>query len=151
MNRVSRFTLNANNVVVPGSEVVLIPTIPNRGTIHNAGDLEFGKDKTLFVSSGDGGCHWSTGVCGSSQTAARELNNLNGKILRINRDGSVPADNPYAGEAELRRAGPPPRARAAPRSTPTACATRSGWHSTPMVRVLASTSTTWAPPSGRGR
>lgn len=46
--------------------------------------LAFGLDGTLYFSASGG----------NSQT----LDNLGGKILRINDDGSIPADNPFVGE-----------------------------------------------------
>jgi glucose/arabinose dehydrogenase len=48
---------------------------------HNAGDIHFGPDGMLYISTGDGA------VSASSQS----LNGLNGKILRINKDGTIPA------------------------------------------------------------
>ena len=43
----------------PSSEQVLIDNIPSPGAIHNAGDLQFGKDGNLYVSVGDGGCDYA--------------------------------------------------------------------------------------------
>src|SRR5262249_9751815 len=39
---------------------------------------------------------------GSVHTKAQDLTNLNGKVLRININGSIPSDNPYVGQAGLR-------------------------------------------------
>jgi glucose/arabinose dehydrogenase len=58
---------------------------------HFGSRLVFGRDKTLFVTQGD-----------RSITAGRmqsqDLNVLIGKFVRINRDGSIPADNPFVGQ-----------------------------------------------------
>jgi glucose/arabinose dehydrogenase len=85
-NRVSRFTANGD-VVVPGSEVVIFE-LPNlSATNHNGGAIHFGPDGKLYVAVGE------NAVPANSQT----LSNVLGKVLRINRDGSIPTDNPFYG------------------------------------------------------
>ncbi len=83
-NRVSRFTANGNSNL-PGSEVVLLDLDLFSGSIHNAGDMVFGVDGKLYITTGDGANP------ANSQSLATTL----GKILRINRDGSIPTDNPF--------------------------------------------------------
>ena len=97
VNRVSRFVLPSSNVVDPATEVVLVDNIPSPGGNHNGGDLHFGRDGHLYVAIGDGGCDYAGGGCQGANDAARDLNALVGKILRITRDGEVPADNPFLG------------------------------------------------------
>ena len=60
-------------------------------------------DGYLYVSVGDGGCDYDgdTG-CGPDNAAARDLNALVGKVLRITRDGGVPPDNPFTGTDSAR-------------------------------------------------
>jgi glucose/arabinose dehydrogenase len=53
--------------------------------------IAFGKDEKLYVTT--------VAVGGN---AAQELNSLGGKVLRLNDDGSVPKDNPFAGKAGAR-------------------------------------------------
>jgi glucose/arabinose dehydrogenase len=89
-NRVSRFTANGD-VVVPGSELILLDLIPSDAGNHNGGCIKFGVDGTLYISAGDGGANSN-----NSQNRA----NLAGKILRINKDGSIPSDNPYFGNSQ---------------------------------------------------
>jgi glucose/arabinose dehydrogenase len=60
---------------------------------HNGGWIGFGPDGKLYVASGDGGSG------GDPQGNAQDLDTLLGKFLRINADGSVPADNPFVGVA----------------------------------------------------
>ena len=100
-NRVSRFTMSGN-IVVSGSERILLTADPASAGNHNGGDLHFGKDGTLYISLGDGGCDPYGGGCAGSNNAARDRNSLFGKILRINKDGSIPGTNPYIGSNSAR-------------------------------------------------
>ncbi len=88
-NRVSRFTANGD-VAAAGSETVLLELDDLSGaTNHNGGAIHFGPDGKLYVAVGDN----ANGA--NSQTLANRL----GKVLRINSDGSIPADNPFYGQA----------------------------------------------------
>jgi glucose/arabinose dehydrogenase len=89
-NRVSRFTANGD-VAQPGSQVVLLDLDPLSlaAANHNGGALHFAADNTLFVAVGDN----ANGA--NSQT----LGNLLGKMLRINRNGTIPTSNPFFGTA----------------------------------------------------
>ena len=103
VNRVSRFVLPASNVIAPTSELVLIDKVPSYNGNHNAGDLRFGKDDKLYISIGDGGCDFAGAhLCGSQNDAARDRHTLLGKILRVNRDGTIPSDNPFTGALSAR-------------------------------------------------
>lgn len=83
-NRISRFTANGD-VALPGSEVVLVD-LENLGAgNHNGGAIHFGPDGKLYAAVGE------NAVASNAQT----LNNRLGKILRINSDGTIPADNPF--------------------------------------------------------
>ncbi|MFN3839871.1 MAG: PQQ-dependent sugar dehydrogenase [Cyclobacteriaceae bacterium] len=83
-NRVSRFTANGNSTL-PGSEVVLLQLEPMAGSIHNGGDMVFGPDGKLYISTGDG----------ANASLAQSKNSLLGKVLRMNPDGTIPDDNPF--------------------------------------------------------
>ncbi len=82
-NRIVRIKLT-NEVLDTGSEQVLLSGIL-RNKFHDGGRLRFGPDGTLYASTGD------------AQTGdnAQNLASLNGKVLRINPDGSIPSDNPF--------------------------------------------------------
>jgi glucose/arabinose dehydrogenase len=84
-NRVSRFTANGD-VVVPGSETVIWELNDLTGaTNHNGGAIHFGPDGKLYIAVGEN----ATGS--NSQT----FNNMLGKVLRINSNGTIPTDNPF--------------------------------------------------------
>jgi len=94
---VSEFRRSAANpnVADPASERLLL-TIPHPGdSNHNGGQLQFGPDGFLYISTGDGG-----GGNDSHQNA-QKLTTLLGKILRIDPSkGSpyaIPPGNPFAG------------------------------------------------------
>lgn len=69
---------------------------------HNGGDIIFGRDGYLYITSGDGGGAGDKhGTTGNGQ----DLNTLLGKILRIDVNGnpySVPKDNPFVGKEGVR-------------------------------------------------
>lgn len=103
-NRVSRFVMGADGTVDPATETVLLDGIYSPAGNHNAGDLFVGTDGYLYISTGDGGCDYRGGAsepggsgCAGANDAARDLNILNGKILRITRSGGIPSDNPFVG------------------------------------------------------
>jgi len=95
-NRVSRFTANGD-VAVAGSEKVLLdlPNFPdpNKGA-HYGGSLRFGTDGKLYIGVGDGD---NIASDAKLHRYSQSLDNLNGKILRINSDGTIPTDNPFYG------------------------------------------------------
>src|SRR5439155_3731655 len=65
---------------------------------HDGGVLRIGADGKLWIGAGDSGLGDNVGGPGSATNPyAQDTGSLNGKILRINLDGSVPADNPFVG------------------------------------------------------
>lgn len=72
-----------------GSPIIVIDGIP--AAVNHAGcRLSFGPaDKKLYITTGDA----------TNKTNAQSQSSLAGKILRINSDGSIPSDNPFAGSA----------------------------------------------------
>jgi glucose/arabinose dehydrogenase len=84
-NRVSRFTANSD-VAIAGSELVLLDLNPlSSATNHNGGAIHFGPDGKLYVGVGDN----------ANGANAQTLTNMLGKMLRINSNGTIPADNPF--------------------------------------------------------
>ncbi len=59
------------------------------GGRHFGSRIVEGRDGTLFLTIGDRG----------DRPSAQDLSRENGSVVRINRDGSVPADNPFVGRA----------------------------------------------------
>lgn len=83
-NRVIRYSLINDSLDTSSSKIIFdLPTL-NAGN-HNGGGMVFGKDKKLYVSTGD------NAISDNSQIQ----DNLFGKILRLNSDGSIPTDNPF--------------------------------------------------------
>jgi len=102
----ARYSVSAGDpdVADPDSELIVL-TFTQPATNHNGGDLHFGPDGYLYVSTGDGG--------GGGSCNAQNPGNLLGKILRIDVDGddfpgdsnanyAVPADNPFVGVSGTR-------------------------------------------------
>ena len=84
-NRISRFTASGDTAVA-GSEVVLLELDSlSSATNHNGGAMAFGPDGKLYAGVGDNanGAH------------SQSLNTLHGKMLRVEKDGSIPTDNPF--------------------------------------------------------
>ena len=75
------------------AEQVLRVTTPKATPQHYGGKMLFLPDGTLLLTTGEGFDY---------REAAQDLNSELGKVLRINDDGSVPADNPYADPASAR-------------------------------------------------
>ncbi len=82
-NRISRFTANGD-VAVPGSELVLMDLENLGATNHNGGTIHFGTVGALYVAVGEN----------ANGSNAQSINTRLGKILRLNSDGTIPADNP---------------------------------------------------------
>ena len=99
VNRVGRYVMSGNTLTFDRE---LVGGIPSFAGNHNAGDLQFGKDGFLYVSVGDGGCDYAGGGCAGANDASRDRNSLVGKILRITRDGGIPAGNPFTGAGTVR-------------------------------------------------
>ena len=80
-NRVARYRDSGDALIEPTTIVDDIPGNRN----HDGGRIAFGPDGKLYVATGDS----------QEPSTAQDRNSLAGKILRVNPDGSVPADNPF--------------------------------------------------------
>ncbi len=83
-NRLVRLREDSNGKGV--IDKVLIDNI-GANMIHDGGRVKFGPDGKLY---------WTMGEAGD-RPVAQDVNALNGKILRLNSDGTVPSDNPFPG------------------------------------------------------
>jgi glucose/arabinose dehydrogenase len=89
-NRVVRVTANAgNSAAVSGSEKLVFRLNNLQAGNHNGGDIHFGPDGKLYIATGEN----------AVPNNAQSLNNLKGKILRINKSGAIPTDNPFYNQA----------------------------------------------------
>ncbi|HSX58468.1 MAG TPA: PQQ-dependent sugar dehydrogenase [Candidatus Saccharimonadales bacterium] len=91
-NRVSRFTQSSSNPDIADSAsqtTILDLDALSSATNHNGGAMHFGKDGKLYIAVGEN----------ANKPNAQSLANRLGKLLRINSDGTIPADNPTSFQA----------------------------------------------------
>lgn len=102
--QISRFKASTSNpnVADPSSEMFIL-SYSQPASNHNGGDLMFGPDGFLYISSGDGG------QSGDPNNRAQDINTLLGKILRIDVDNptggnayGIPSDNPFINTQDAR-------------------------------------------------
>jgi glucose/arabinose dehydrogenase len=92
-NRISRVQANPINrdVALTRNDGSLIEDVIfdlddlSEAAIHNGGAMHFGLDGKLYVAVGEN----------ATPSNAQSLNTVKGKMLRLNPDGSIPADNPF--------------------------------------------------------
>jgi glucose/arabinose dehydrogenase len=82
-SRLVRYTYAGDTLTDP---LVLLDAIPGK-TFHNGSRILLLADGTLLLSTGDAG----------DQMGAQDTISLVGKVLRLNPDGTIPADNPWPG------------------------------------------------------
>ncbi|MEV4347812.1 glucose/sorbosone family PQQ-dependent dehydrogenase [Actinoplanes sp. NPDC049596] len=92
---VVRYTYAAGRLTDPKDVIVGLPATID----HVSGRLVLGPDGKLYLTVGDGGANQFERACNPNQAqelpaSASDFTHYQGKILRINPDGSVPADNP---------------------------------------------------------
>lgn len=87
-NRVSSFLVAADTVVA-GSEQVVIDDLPTGLGFHQAGCVRTSPDGHLWISVGENGL--------GSNGWPQQITRLEGKLLRLRLDGSIPASNPFVG------------------------------------------------------
>jgi glucose/arabinose dehydrogenase len=82
-NRIVRIKYENDKLSTSTEQVLLSGILRNK--FHDGGRLRFGPDGKLYASTGDA----------QNGANAQDKNSLNGKVLRLNSDGSVPSDNPF--------------------------------------------------------
>ena len=99
--RIRRYTYDPRSETL-ASPVDVLSGLP-AGEDHISGRLVFGQDQKLYLTLGDGGFNQLSLFCQpiraqqlptTAEVMAADWRNYEGKILRINLDGSIPADNP---------------------------------------------------------
>lgn len=83
LNYLVRF--DASGDVGTNGPTIIYHTDIQSQMLHQGGGLTFGTDGKIYLGIGDNGTH----------TNAQDLTNPFGKIIRINKDGSIPTDNPF--------------------------------------------------------
>lgn len=85
-----------------GKESIILDKLP-AGDDHNAGRVRFGPDGKIYLTIGEQGHNQGANFClpieaqripTNEELAAKDWDAYRGKSLRINPDGSIPADNP---------------------------------------------------------
>jgi glucose/arabinose dehydrogenase len=84
-NRIVRYTANGDVALAGSLQPILDLDNLSGATNHNGGALAFGLDGKLYVAVGDN----------ASNSHPQNLDTYHGKMLRINKDGSAPTDNPF--------------------------------------------------------
>ena len=93
-NRIVRFTERDGKAT---ERTRIISNLPTGICCHNGGRIGFGHDGKLYVLAGDV----------NDDGRVQNMNRLHGKILRLNDDGSIPADNPIPKSQSSRSASNP--------------------------------------------
>jgi glucose/arabinose dehydrogenase len=83
-NQIRRYTAHGDTAD-PASDTLLFELDVPGEEFHLGGGLLMGPDGCLYIGSGESGY----------PERVQAIDNSYGKILRINRDGSIPADNPF--------------------------------------------------------
>ncbi len=84
--------LSENGKRLTNTRILFEATPGGSGGRHFGSRVVEAEDGSLFVTIGDRG----------DRPQAQDRSNTIGSIIRINRDGSVPADNPFFGQADIR-------------------------------------------------
>lgn len=97
---IARYHISGNSNIADAASKVVLITIPHQAASnHNGGQLHFGQDGYLYLSTGDGG------GSGDPNNNSQNTSVLLGKMLRFNVNTSlvppfytIPPDNPYSNE-----------------------------------------------------
>jgi len=81
VNRVEQYRLEENSLT---NRKIIVEGIEGASN-HDGGRIEFGPDGFLYITTGDA----------QNSSLSQDTNSLNGKILRVTADGSIPSDNPF--------------------------------------------------------
>ncbi len=97
LTAVGKGRLSADEKQVENATVIFRAEPAYNGKLHFGGRLVFGTDGNLFVSTGER----SDLV---TRPQAQQLDSYLGKVVRIDKNGRPPADNPFVGQGAVRPA-----------------------------------------------
>ena len=83
-NRIERFTA-AGDTARAGSGLAIFEFDDNLDQVHVGGALRFGRDGKLYAGTGENG----------EGALSQSLRSTHGKLLRLEPNGGIPADNPF--------------------------------------------------------
>lgn len=89
---VLRASLPANSQTLSDQRVIFRQLPASSGSQHFGSRIVPARDGTLFIALGERG----------QKEKSQDLSTHYGKVVRINRDGSVPPDNPFVGRSDAR-------------------------------------------------
>lgn len=85
LQKIVRYTYNGTTLIDP---MIIVDGILGKLSspfIHNGARLVIGADMKLYATTGDA----------NLLALPQDINSLNGKVLRVNLDGTIPTDNPF--------------------------------------------------------
>lgn len=88
LNHVVRYDASTNTA--QNGPFTIFETQSPSHELHVGGTIQFGPDGKMYFAVGDNGY----------PPNGQDLTNPHGKILRINKDGTIPTDNPFYGEPD---------------------------------------------------
>ena len=89
----ARFNPDQGNPTLSDLEVIWRQDPKVKGNGHYSHRLAFGPDGKLFITSGER----------QKQEPAQDWSQNLGKVIRLNPDGTVPADNPFQDKGDIAR------------------------------------------------
>jgi glucose/arabinose dehydrogenase len=88
-NRISRFTASGDVAAANSGVVIFDLDDLSFANNHNGGAIAFGPDGKLYAATGDN----------ANSANSQSMTTVLGKMLRLNKDGTIPTDNPFYNSA----------------------------------------------------
>ncbi len=90
----ARGVLSQDNTELTEVEDIFVQEPPSQNPMHYGSRIVFGKGDTVYLTTGE---HFTE----EDRVLAQDLGTTYGKVVRLNRDGSAPQDNPFVGAEGL--------------------------------------------------
>lgn len=90
----ARGVLSQDNTAVTDVEDIFLQAPPSQNPMHYGSRIVFGEGEFVYITTGE---HFTE----ADRVLAQDLETHYGKVVRLNRDGSVPRDNPFVGAEGL--------------------------------------------------